>query len=208
MLYEMPTVAQGKLLTTDGEIRVRAFKDNTELVLKPNKVYYSQMPSASPNPSMSIFYGNDNGNLVDWEDNASSVSSNPGIDALEFITPDTTGQYYDLLIPVMGWINCDYFYNYNPDSLTTISFTSNDDDLTNVMKYIYFDDIHSVMQVYGNTSGNVPLSSSVKILCFAQNTSGDMYSYYEEAVVSAGQTVSVTLTQISDADLLALMDTF
>lgn len=203
-LYAMPTVAQGNLLVTAGEIRVRAFKDNEELVLKPGKVYPAKTPAQNLDSQMSIFYGKQVGDIIDWMNNASDVSSNPGIDALEFITPDSS-EYYSLLVPVMGWINCDYFYD-SPDPLTTITFESNDDDLTNVMKFLYFPDIKSVMQIYGNISGNVPVGSTVKVLCFAQNSSGSMFHYYQQITVAANQTVTVTMAEISETDLITLMD--
>jgi hypothetical protein len=202
-LYAMPTIAQGNLLVTAGEIRVRAFKDNEELVLKPGRVYPAQTPAQNPVSQMSIFYGKQVGDITDWEDNASAVSSNPGIDALEVIVPDTA-MFYNLFVPVMGWINCDYFYN-SSDPLTTITFESTDDDLTNVMKFLYFPGIQSVMQVYGNTSGNVPVGSTVKVLCFALNSSGNMCHFYQEINVTANQTVNVTLTEIAETDLIALM---
>jgi len=202
-LYEMPTVAQGNLLVTGGEIRVRAFKDNDELVLKPNKVYACKMPSQNLDANMSIFYGKEVGDIIDWMDNASDVSTNSGINSLEFITPDSS-DYYSLLVPVMGWINCDYFYNTtNP---TTLTFDSDVDDLTNVVKFLYFPDIKSVMEVYGNVSGNIPVGANVKVLCFAANSSGSMFYFYQDMTVAANQTTMVTMTQISEADLLTLMD--
>lgn len=203
-LYAMPTVAQGNLLVTAGEIRVRAFKDNDELVLKHGKVYAAKTPAVNLVPQMSIFYGKEMGDIIDWMDNASDVSSSPGVDALEFIQPDSA-EYYSLLVPVMGWINCDYFYD-SPNPLTTITFESDDDDLTNVMKFLYFPDIKSVMQIYENSGVNVPIGSTVKVLCFAQNSSGSMFHYYEQITVAANQTVNVTMSEISETDLLTLMD--
>lgn len=214
-LYELPTVAQGNMLVTAGEIRVRAFKDGEELVLKPGKVYYAQVPNSNPTWQMSIFYGQESGDILDWRDNASAVNSNEGVDSLEFIMPNTDslgglfgypGIGYDLAIPNMGWINCDYFYGMNPDSLTTVTYDSEDDDLTNVVKYLYFNEIHSVMQVYGTQSGQVPIGASVKSLCFAMNEAGNLAYHYEAFTISPNYTVQVTMTEISEADLLALME--
>lgn len=203
-LYAMPTVAQENLLVTAGEIRVRAFKDNDELVLKPGKVYAAKTPAVSLVSQMSIFYGKEVGNIIDWMDNASDVSNNPGVDALEFIQPDSA-EYYSLLVPVMGWINCDYFYN-SSNPLTTITFESDADNLTNVMKFLYFPDIKSVMQIYENSGVNIPIGSTVKVLCFAQNSSGSMFHYYEQVTIAANQTVNVTMSEISETNLLTLMN--
>lgn len=214
-LYDLPTVAQGNMLVTDGEIRVRAFKDGEELVLKPNKTYLAQTPATDPVAQMSIFYGQESGDIMDWFDNASSVNSNPGIDQLEWIAPNTDstggpfgwpGIGYDLAIPNMGWINCDYFYNLNAASLTTVSYESDDDDLDNVMIFLYFDEIGSVMRVYNAQSGNVPIGASVKSLCFAMNSEGNLAYHYDVFSITQDHTVQVTMTEISEADLIALME--
>ncbi|MCF8461920.1 MAG: hypothetical protein K9G46_14435 [Flavobacteriales bacterium] len=211
-LYDLPTVAQGRLLVTGGEIRVRAFKDGEELVLKPGKRYYAQMPSANPDPQMSMFFGQEVGGILDWRDDASAVNNTPGIDSLELIFPNLDssgitepGIGYDLFVPTMGWINCDYFYGSNPDSLTTVSYESDDDDLTNVMIFLYFDEIESVMRVYNSESGQVPIGASVKSLCFAMNSSGTMFYHYQTFNITSGHTVQVTMEEISEVDLLALM---
>ncbi len=214
MLYELPTVAQGNMLVTAGEIRVRAFKDGEELVLRPGRVYYAQVPNSDPVAEMSIFYGQETGDILDWFDNASSVSSNPGIDSLEWIAPNTDsiggpfgnpGIGYDLFVPTMGWVNCDYFYGMNPDSLTTVSYESEDDNLDNVVIYLYFPNIGSIMQVYGQQSGLVPIGEPVISICVAMNSDGNLAHHYEEFVITPDHVVQVTMTEISEADLLALL---
>ncbi|MCF8278197.1 MAG: hypothetical protein K9J17_15830 [Flavobacteriales bacterium] len=213
-LYELPTVAQGNMLVTAGEIRVRAFKDGEELVLKPGKVYLAQTPNADPVSQMSVFFGQETGDILDWFDNASAVSSNAGIDSLEWIAPNTDstggpfgwpGIGYDLAIPAMGWINCDYFYNLNPDSLTTVSYESAEDNLDNVVIYLYFPNIGSIMQVYNQQSGNVPIGEPVKSICFAMNSEGNLAYHYEEFAITSNHVVQVTMTEISETDLLALL---
>lgn len=197
MLYAMPTVAQGNLLVTGGELRVRAFKDDVELVLKPNRFYRALAPTTVSDPNMGLFLGQESGDIVDWTETTDFVTDSLGL--------DSATNFYDIFVPQMGWINCDYFYGSDPDSLTTITFTSEDDVLDNVMKFLYFDNIQSVMQVYGNTSGMVPIGASVKSLCFALGSSGGMYYHMEEFNVVANDTVQVTMQEISEADLLLLM---
>ncbi len=204
-LYDMPTVAQGNMLVTGGEIRVRAFKDGQELVLIPGQWYHAQVPSANPVSQMSIFYGQEANGIMDWQDDVTAVSNNAGIESLEYIAIDSTDSFYDMRVPVMDWINCDYFYDYDPSAVTTVSYTSEDDNLDNVMIFLYFNDIGSVMRVYDEVSGNVPIGASVKSLCFAQNTAGNMAYHYDEFAITENHTVQVTMTEIAEADLIALM---
>jgi len=197
MLYAMPTVAQGNLLVTGGELRVRAVKDEVELVLKPNRFYRALAPTTVSDPNMGLFLGQETGDIVDWTETTDFVTDSLGL--------DSATNFYDIFVPQMGWINCDYFYGSDPDSLTTITFTSEDDILDNVMKFLYFDEIQSVMQVDGTTSSMVPIGASVKSLCFALGTSGGMYYHMEEFNVVANDTVNVTMQEINEADLLLLM---
>jgi hypothetical protein len=196
ILYEMPTVAQGNLLVTGGEIRVRAFKDEVELVLRPGRYYEAWFPTDSIDPEMGLFGGVETGDIVDWE---------PLVDTSMFPVNTIAGFFYGSLVFQMGWINCDYFYGVSPDSLTTVTFTSEDDNLDNVVKFLYFDDIHSLMQVYGTVSGSVPIGASVKTICFAMGESGAMYHYYEEFTVTPDHVVQVTMQEISETDLLTLL---
>lgn len=199
ILYEMPTVAQGNLLVTGGEIRVRAFKDEVELVLRPGRSYNALFPTDSIDQNMDLFAGSETGDVVDW-----TLVSDTSVIGVS--NPDSIpGLFYYTWISEMGWINCDYFYGTDPDSLTTITYTSEDDELDNVVKFLYFDDIHSVMQVYGTVSGNVPIGASVKSICFALNSSGNMAYHYEEFIITPNHTVEVTMQEISEADLIALL---
>lgn len=215
MFYELPTISNGQLLTTGGEIRVRAFKDGQELVLKPNRTYYCKVPSTNPDPSMSIFFGAVNGEEVIWHDNPSSVSSSPNVDALELINVnvDTSltefpfaGIGYDLAVPVMGWINCDYFADYNQQSTTNITYTSDNDNVEGgMMKFLYFTELNSVVQVTGATSGSVPIGAHVKSICFGIGSSGAMYHHFSEFDVQANGQVNIEMTEISETALLSLM---
>lgn len=201
ILYNMPTVAGGNLLTTGGEIRVRSFKGTEELSLRNGQSYFAQVPTTNPSTSMQIFYGQDNGNFVDWiPDSLVTGSGGPSM-----LTIDTSNAYYNLTLPDLDWINCDYYYSY-PGQTTQVSFTSATDDLTNVAKFLWFPNINSLMQVYGNTSGNVPVNEPVKIICFAMDSSGGMHSFYQEITISNNQSVDVVLAPISENDLLTLMD--
>ncbi len=202
MLYELPTVAQGVPLGSDGEIRVKAFKDGVELLLKPNRVYPVRMPADDPNPLMSLWYGKESDGVVDWFDLASAVSNNPGIDALESVQPQADSGFYNIFSPALGWLNLDFLYSWSGGD-ANISLSSATDDLSGVMKFIYIPSITSVVQVYGNSAIPLPPGVPLKLICFAQNQSGSMFSYFQDLNVSAGATtVEVTMAPITDAALI------
>ena len=188
--YQMPTVAAGNILETDGEIRLRAFKGTQELTLKPSCPYCIEMPNSAPKNYMNIFYGTDNGNFVDWSD------SQVGF---------TTNVYGYLGCPsTLGWINCDNQIGNGTGS--TLTFTSGTDDLTNVGIFIYFDGTKGLMQAYNMSSGLIPDGSNVKIIMIAIDSNGDLFTYNETRTVNSSAVIDVSLSAITDANLTAYLD--
>lgn len=195
ILYNMPTVAGGDLLVTDGEIRVKAYKDGEELLLKPNAIYQAEMPSDNPTADMDIFYGVDDSSYIDWTDTPAYYDS-IGVDSASYV----------MLLSQIGWINADYFYDF-PMTKTTVIFQSSTDSLDSyVAKFLYFENIPSVMQVYGSTSGDVPINDDVKVICFAIDTEGSMFYYTEDITISANPVIDVTLTSITENYLISFLE--
>ena len=103
--YQMPTVSANRILATDGEIRIRTFKNGTELNLLPGCAgFMVSMPNNAPQVNYRRkFYGFNSGNIVDFTDDLSSLgitsSQNP------FWGVDTIG--YNSIIEKFGWINCE-----------------------------------------------------------------------------------------------------
>ncbi|MFI5163641.1 MAG: hypothetical protein ACHQHP_00160 [Bacteroidia bacterium] len=195
--YQMPTVASGTILKTDGEIRLRAFKNTTELVLKPSPCMAQiEMPCAAPQTGMHVFNGITTGGHPDWIDN-SPVN-------LFSTTPNS----YTASITKLGWINCgqQVISSYT----STFAFTSATDDLTNVGIFIYIPATKTVMQVYGSssgaTSGAMPNGDAVKIVCIGIDASGNLFSFYQTQTVNPSTTISVTLSATTDAALTTLLN--
>jgi len=197
MIYaQMPTVASGNILETAGEVRVRAYKNNTELALRPGCFYTIKMPTASPQNYMQAYYGGDGDNYSDWVNNPGpAVNSN---------FADTTTGYYSNSILKFGWLNCDYnraaATNYN------LTFTSSTDELTNVAIFVYFPSTKTVMQVFNLVSGSIPNGSSVKIIAIGVKADGSLYKFYKTETVTASASIEVTMESTSDADLTTLLD--
>lgn len=190
MIYwQMPTVASGNILETDGEIRLRAMKGTTELFLKPSCPYGIEMPNGNPNAAMTIWTGTDNGTFVDWTDSG---------------VPFTTTAYgYLGYVNSLGWINCD---NQAATGGHTVSFTSTVDDLTNVGIFLYLPATRTVMQGYSQTVASVPAGTAVEIVLMAMDSNGDLFSYTDSRTINGNTSIDVTLTQTTDAALTAYLN--
>jgi hypothetical protein len=201
--YQMPTVSASRILATDGEIRIRTFKNGTELNLLPGCAgFMVSMPNDAPVPgSRKKFYGYNAGSIVDFTDDLSSLGITSSQSA--FWGVDTIG--YNSIIERFGWINCAQLAGTTSGS--TLSFASSADDLTNVAIFAYLPATKTVMQAYNQSMGIIPNGSDVKIIAIAVDANGNLFSYYQQLNVNASQTIQVTMSQTTDAQLTALLNT-
>jgi hypothetical protein len=196
MIYwQMPTVASGNILETDGEIRIRATKNGQDLALSCPFTF--EMPNATPDTNMTLFSGTDNGSFVNWANTGTSF-------VIENYSANGFTYGYKGSISSFGWINADL--QVGNGSGNTLTFTSETDLLTNVGIFIYFPATKTVMQVYNETSNLIPNGSAVQVILMAQDANGTIFSYTETRTISSSATIDVTLTETSDASLTAYLD--
>lgn len=198
--YQMPTVASDTILETDGEIRVRAFKDGTELVLVPGCSWAIKMPNSAPKNYMRTFYGFPTSNYVNWTDNPASLGVTTSFNAI--FTTATDG-YLNSIVK-LGWVNCGITRGSSTNHIMTFSSTT--DNLTNVAIFVFFPATKTVMQAYNSTSGSIPNGSSVKIVAIAVNGSGTLFSFSQNLTMTSSTAVEVTMAATTDANLTALLD--
>jgi hypothetical protein len=192
LYYQMPNVSSGGLLSTAGEVRVRAFQNGQELVLRPGCTWTVEMPSANPQTNMKIYYGVAQSTYTDWTDSPAGVFN-------------TTSYGYTGEIAILGWTLCGKAASVS-GTTTNYTFTSTTDNLQNVSSFIYFPNVKSLMQVYNQTSGAVPIGENAKIILIGINSSNQLYYYFSDTQISTSNQISLSLTQISDADLTAILD--
>lgn len=199
--YRMPTVAAGMPLETAGEVRLRAEKDGQELVLSQPCAFKVSMPNASPALNyMNVYYGNENGDVVDWTTDLGvwgiTQTQNSVFDV------DTIG--YTAFIEKLGWINADR--SVSTSGTYSITFDSEEDDLSNVLFFAYLPDTKTLLQSNEGVISGIPAGASAKIVAIAVNTSGDLFHFNQELTVNGNLTVMVIMTEISDPDLTTLLD--
>jgi hypothetical protein len=199
--YRMPTVAAGLPLETAGEIRLRAEKDGQELVLSQPCAFKVSMPNAAPLTNyMNVYYGNENGDVVDWTTDLGiwgiNQNQNPVFDV------DTIG--YTAFIEKLGWINADR--SVSTSGTYSITFDSDEDDLSNVIFFAYLPVTKTVLQSSGGIISGIPAGAIAKVVAIAVNSSGDLFHFYQELTVNGNVTSTVVMQGISDAQLTSILD--
>lgn len=199
--YRMPTVSAGMPLETAGEIRLRAEKDGQELTITQPCAYKVSMPNTAPQLNyMNVYYGNENGDVVDWTTDLGvwgiTQTQNPVFDL------DTIG--YTAFIEKLGWINADR--GVSTSGTYSITFDSDEDDLTNVIFFAYLPDSKTLLQSSNSVISGIPTGANAKIVAIAVNASGNLFHFYQELTVTGNSTQMVILSEISDSDLTTLLD--
>lgn len=204
ILHQMPTVSNGRLLTTAGEILIKAYKDGKELSISRLNSTTINVPAKSGRIDgfMDLFYGEETkAGFVNWVQADTSRS------------PNSTGgtifgerDMYTIFPSRIGWINCDKFYAFT-EAKTPITFTSESPALEKILIFLYFPDLQSVMQVYGGVSGQVPVGRNVKIVAYAITEEEKYYSFFLEAAVQDKQKIEIKLNPTTKEALIKYLDT-
>ena len=199
--YRMPTVSAGMPLETAGEIRLRAEKDGQELLLSQPCAFQVSMPNTAPVSNyMNVFYGIENGDVVDWTTDIGvfGITQNQS----PIFNVDTIG--YTALIEKLGWINADR--SVSTSTVHSITFDSEEDDLTNVMFFAYLPGTNTVLQSSNGVIEGVPTGAIVKVIGIAVNSSGNLFHYYQELTANGDVAITVIMSEISDPNLTSLLD--
>jgi len=193
MLYwQKPTVSDEKLLTSAGEVRIKAFKEEAELVLRPNMTWTIEMPSEFPASDMKIFYGVESGSIVDWTPNPDGVFS-------------VTSYGYFGEIVQLGWVACSKLIS-EPLSTHQYSFISDNDNLDNAGIFIYFPVLKSLVQVYNQQTIDLPVGEEAKIIVTAINADDQLFSFYKEMEIGDEGEINVALDSIADVELTSILE--
>lgn len=200
--YQLPTVERPKILETDGEIRVRVFKEDEngvvqELLLKPDRVFAIEMPTDSVREDMKVYYGYTLNNKPDWTADVSDVNGNS---ADLYFTENSNS--YSAFIGKLGWINCGKPHL----GFNGLTFTSETDELDNVGIFVYQPTYQTVSQAYALTSDNFEDSTFVKVIAMGINSDNELFYTYLGVELNSSGSIPITLESISDDQLTALLD--
>lgn len=205
ILNQKPTVSQGRLLTTGGELFIKAKKDGKDLYLSFVNNTVIEIPAKNPVQGMILFYGeNTSSNFIEWypERERPRTQGMPmsGVIVNDNVGPRQQQKRYVIFPTQIGWINCDKFSEFQ-GAKTKIKFMSVYPALKEIQTFLFFPDLKSVMQVNGDTSGEIPVGQLVKIISVAVTKEEQVYSFIKDINIIENQTINIELKPTTQQEL-------
>ncbi|WP_462249830.1 hypothetical protein [Ferruginibacter sp.] len=208
VLMNKPTISNGNVLVSGGEIFISLKKDGKELQLAPNAKIYIRYADAPTNQQMKLFIGDEsNPAQFNWIP-STTLSDTIGIGP----------QTYEIATSHLRWINCDYFYDTAGITRSTVSahlpanYTN-----ANTTTFLVFRDFRSVLGMYADvlakrfSSGKVPNGKVATVVAISKQ--GNDYFLGKETittgtnVTTGNQRVSLSPVKTSLADIKLFLST-
>jgi hypothetical protein len=202
VLSEKPTVSNGEILISAGELFVNATQGSLQLQLAPGVSISTSLPADTITGGMTLFTASNTNGQFNW-----NQIGNGGMNGNDSLVISTVAPYkYLFEIGQLGWINCDKFY-YDPNPKTNINITfTNNPSLAKTAVFLVFKDINSVIRVYNNngnfTTHNIPTGMNITLVAFSIHE-GKNYFVAKDIVVASGHSEELTLSELSEADMIA-----
>ena len=197
-----PTTSNGRMLVSGGELFVRLTKDAGELNLTNTGRYYISYNDSAASSLMRLFDGDEtNPAIFNWL---------PTQDSMGFVSA-ALNQSYSLSTNRLHWINCDYFYDTTGIPRTIVSaglpasYTN-----ANTVAYTVFNDMHSVIGMYGNattrkfSSGKLPANKQITVVIISKQ--GNDYFLGHEQGTTVGSSGTVNDQQVIVTPVITSLD--
>jgi hypothetical protein len=174
----------------EGVTRVRFFKNDEELELRNQGAWSLEMPSVSPQESISVMYQDES------EQNIRFVASSETFTVIDY--------GYSTLMQQTGWTSAGKtILNQN---VVKLSFDSETDDLNTVTMYVYLRDYKCLIHVQNPYDGvNIPINAAVKIVGMAIDSDEQLYSYSHESTLEEETVIPVVFSETTDTTLTTVL---
>ncbi len=203
ILRRQPSVASGGILQTTAEIKVRPFKNGSEVYLKPGRAYLMETANFSSTVTgMQSYYGFNNGGLDNWTNNISSFI--PGfVDTLSSVY--TSPAYYALTPATTGYVSAAQPH-VSTAQYTTLTLTVQGTNTQNIQAFISFSGFKGVMRIFNLVSFPVPVGEQVTLMAFGKLQTNDFVMHQQSFAITPGMSLPLNMQVVSEATLLAALD--
>lgn len=193
IMLNKPTVSNGNLLISGGELFLSVSKNGLPLQLSPNARIYLRYSDLPINQQMKLFLGD--------ESSTAQFNWKPGAAPLDTVTVGT--QAYEIATTHLRWIHCAYPYDTTgiTRSLVSASLPSNYTN-ANTSVFLVFRDMRSVLGMYPDIterrfiSGKVPNGKVATVVVISKQ--GNDYFLGKETITTG---VNVTTTNVQKVPL-------
>ena len=218
VLSNMPTVSNGALLESAGEVFLRAADQDSTVRMTTGAVIQLQTqnpPNLASRDSMRLFVapassgmGGGGNSCFNWSVNTDLGSS---------LSPTATGNTVTVSSVLynngIGWFNCDRFYNTsNPLPIVVNVPGSSIDPANNTTVFAVFRDFNGTLSVCNFTAPNIfqtnglPQGARVSVVVI-RTINNKLYYGRQDGTVQAGIPFAPVLQEITTAALLAELNT-
>ena len=193
IFWKMPTPHSEGALNHGGEIRVRAFKDAEELVLKPGLYYGAKFSSIASESDMHPFHGSAPSDVFSHWTKASDGSNVSVID----------GKYW-VNTYQMGWVTP---AKNNPGTgKTDLTFTVNGSGGENIDLVLAFKNFHGVITGKNLVIKDAPIGEVATVYCMAKDSKGKFRRHQAEITVASGMTIQLQMEEVDESTLLGELE--
>jgi hypothetical protein len=203
ILVKYPSVANTNILHTGGELKVTAFKDDQELVLKEHCGYRMLALAPTPVSGMGVYYGFTTGTTTDWNNNVLNTDYLFTNDTVTHLTNQANG--YNMQICKLGWVNIAKLTNNN--NFTNITLTAGGTNTNLIDVFIIFNNLHSYIKVNSLAASGLPVGEPITIFAMGKDSNGSMFYFKENYTVSSNMNVTLTFQTSTAANVLTVMGT-
>jgi len=192
VMLNKPTISNGNVLVSGGELFISVSKNGQALQLAPNaKIYlrYSDLPT---NQQMKLFLGDEsNPTQFNWKPSTSSTD-----------TVAVGPQAYEIATGHLRWLNCDYLFDTTgiTRSLVSAVLPSNYTN-ANTSAFLVLRDMRSVLGMYGDVperrfiTGKVPNGKVAVVVVISKQ--GNDYFLAKETITTGVNTTTANVQKVS-----------
>ncbi len=207
-----PTTSYGEILVSGGQIKLTAFQ-NDQRIYSDSSILV-QIPTTAPDTNMQLFNGLPDSLIstnINWVSTAALNLSNSITIALGL---NSSNSFYSFNFenPDLQWINCDYFWNTNPVSNTTITLKLPANlDNSNTTSFLIFPDINSVASLYwSNEPGEmyfnrIPVGTAA-IIATISDQEGEMFAAFDPVIIQEDHSLVQVLTPFTEEKIKSIID--
>jgi hypothetical protein len=211
------TTADGLPIISEGEIFIQATQNNVVLEYNPSAPPLRVLfPTNNPNPQMELFLAEDIRQGADFT----------MVDSSLFVTTDCTSIwtpgpppppapfYYEVYSMQLGWINCDYFYNYSGVKTEVTLALPQIFNTGNTMVIAILEDFNSVVSLwtYDDPSRfeishgyKIPINTNVKFIAMS-DINGTLYWAETSQTIGSGHSTALTPQIATQAEIEQKLD--